>query len=116
MFEQEGKYYVCDYKSTHLGDSLDDYHYEALRHNIEKNYYDLQYLIYSLALHRYLKQNLADYNCEEHFGGIFYLYLRGMSNADDNQGAGVYFRQITANELTQLDDLFLGKELNKEQG
>ncbi len=114
VFEQGGKYYVCDYKSTHLGDCIDDYHPEALRHNIEKNYYDLQYLIYSLALHRYLKQNLVDYNAEKHFGGIYYLYLRGMSNADGNQSAGVYHRKITSNELTQLDELFLGKKLGEE--
>lgn len=116
VFEQEGKYYVCDYKSTHLGDSFDDYNHEALRNNIEKNYYDLQYLIYSLALHRYLKQKLPDYSVDDHFGGIYYLYLRGMTNDVRQNGAGVYYRQISPNELTQLDDLFLGKELDKEQG
>jgi len=118
VFEQDGKYYVCDYKSSHLGDDFSDYNHEALRHNIEKNYYDLQYLIYSLALHRYLKQNLADYNAEEHFGGIYYLYLRGMSRGMSHdevyKGAGVYYRQITLTELTQLDVLFLGEVLGEE--
>jgi len=113
VFEQGGKYYVCDYKSSHLGYDFSDYNHEALRHNVEKNYYDLQYLIYSLALHRYLKQNLADYNAEEHFGGIYYLYLRGMTDDELHQGAGVYYRQITSTELTQLDLLFLGKEIGK---
>ena len=116
VFEQGGKYYVCDYKSSHLGDDFTDYNHEALRHNVEKNYYDLQYLIYSLALHRYLKQNLADYNAEEHFGGIYYLYLRGMTPDELPKGAGVYYRPITSTELTQLDDLFLGKERGEEQG
>ena len=110
VFEQKGKYYVCDYKSSHLGDDFTDYHHHDLRHNIENNYYDLQYLIYSLALHRYLQQNIADYNAEQHFGGIYYLYLRGMTNDQQHAGAGVYFRKILTEELTALDDIFLGVE------
>lgn len=122
VFEQNGKYYVCDYKSSHLGDHFSDYNQEALRLNIENNYYDLQYLIYSLALHRHLKQNLPDYDITQHFGGVYYLYLRGMScgenhsitNDELHYSTGVYYRQITAAELTQLNDIFLGKELEKE--
>lgn len=114
VFEQSGKYYICDYKSSHLGDDYNDYNHGALRDDIEKNYYDLQYLIYSLALHRYLQQNLPDYNTAEHFGGIYYLYLRGMTNNETHQGKGVYYRKITSNELIQLDNIFLGKKLGKK--
>ncbi|MBL4900795.1 MAG: exodeoxyribonuclease V subunit beta [Colwellia sp.] len=110
VFEQGGKYYVCDYKSSHLGDNFTDYNAQALRNNIEQNYYDLQYLIYCLALHRYLQQNITDYNAEQHFGGIYYLYLRGMTNDKKYTGAGVYFRKILVDELTALDCLFLGEE------
>ncbi|MCJ8293937.1 MAG: exodeoxyribonuclease V subunit beta [Colwellia sp.] len=106
IFEYQGKYYLCDYKSSHLGDSFSDYQFDALLDNVEKNYYDLQYLIYSLALHRYLKQTLLDYDITEHFGGVYYLYLRGMTTAPEHQGAGVYYRQITAEELNNLDTLF----------
>jgi len=112
VFEHEGKYFVCDYKSSHLGDNYTDYNHDAMKANIEKNYYDLQYLIYSLALHRYLKLNLPDYDVEKHFGGIYYLYLRGMSNNKQYQGAGVYYRKITLDELTKLDALFLGKSVS----
>ena len=111
VFEHEGKYYVCDYKSSHLADDFNDYSDEALQINIENNYYDLQYLIYCLALHRYLKQNIENYNPDEHFGGIYYLYLRGMTDDSSHKGAGVYFRKITATELTELDNLFLGAQL-----
>lgn len=114
VFEQNGKYYVCDYKSSHLGDNFTDYNHHALRNNIEQNYYDLQYLIYSLALHRYLQQNVPDYNAAQHFGGIYYLYLRGMTNDKKYSGAGVYFRKILLDELTALDCTFLGKKLDKE--
>ncbi|WP_019029004.1 exodeoxyribonuclease V subunit beta [Colwellia piezophila] len=106
IFEHQGKYYLCDYKSSHLGDSFQDYQFDALLDNVEKNYYDLQYLIYSLALHRYLKQTLVDYDVNQHFGGVYYLYLRGMTTDPDHKGAGVYYRQISEQEINNLDSLF----------
>ena len=109
IFQSDGKYYVCDYKSSHLGDNYSDYNDVAMRKNIEKNHYDLQYLIYALALHRHLKYALADYDPEQHFGGIYYLYLRGMTDQNDHQGCGVYHRQITLEELAQLDNIFAGE-------
>ena len=109
IFHADGKYYVCDYKSSHLGDQYSDYNDLAMRHNIEKSHYDLQYLIYALALHRHLKYALADYDPKQHFGGIYYLYLRGMSNQAEHHGCGVYYRQITLAELEQLDDIFAGE-------
>jgi len=115
VFEQNGKYYVCDYKSSHLGDDFTDYNHQALRHNIENNYYDLQYLIYSLALHRYLKVSLNDYNASQYFGGVYYCYLRGMTNDTDHLGSGVYYRKITPEELDKLDALFDGKSSLGEQ-
>jgi len=115
VFEQEGKYYICDYKSSHLGDDFSDYNQTLLRHNIEKNYYDLQYLIYSLALHRYLKQNIANYSVDEHFGGIYYLYLRGMIDDPEHKNSGIYYRKITSYELMRLDDLFQGEQRGEKE-
>ena len=116
VFEHEGKYYVCDYKSSHLGDNFSDYSAQALRLNIENNYYDLQYLIYSLALHRYLTANLENYDAEQHFGGIYYLYLRGMSALPEAANAGVYHRKISKDELVALDELFIGEEFSISTG
>ncbi|WP_448250466.1 exodeoxyribonuclease V subunit beta [Thalassotalea agariperforans] len=120
IFQSDGKFYVCDYKSSHLGDSFNDYQEEHLLINIEGNYYDLQYLIYSLALHRYLKVQLPDYQAEQHFGGVFYLYLRGMSDQPcgvnqsnkNSQQTGVYFTQVLPELLEQLDSLFSGAEFS----
>jgi exodeoxyribonuclease V beta subunit len=114
IFEYQGKYYLCDYKSSHLGDSFQDYQFDALLDNVEKNYYDLQYLIYSLALHRYLKQTLVDYDVNQHFGGVYYLYLRGMTTEPEHKGAGVYYRKITEQEINNLDALFSNKESNEK--
>jgi exodeoxyribonuclease V beta subunit len=106
IFEFEGKYYLSDYKSNHLGDNFQDYQFDALRDNVEKNYYDLQYLIYALALHRYLAQTLADYDVNLHFGGVYYLYLRGMTSDLIHKESGVYYRYISEQELGNLDALF----------
>lgn len=109
VFEHNGKFYVCDYKSSHLGDHYHDYNNAAMRENIEHSHYDLQYLIYSLALHRQLQFTLPGYDVEKHFGGIYYLYLRGMTDDPQYQGCGVYHREITPKELTQLDNIFAAK-------
>lgn len=105
IFEWEGKYYVADYKSTHLGSDFSDYLPEKLMNNNAYHLYDLQYLIYSLALHRYLSLQLPDYLPERHFGGVYYLYLRGMhpDNASEN---GVFFTQLETEELEALNDAF----------
>ncbi|QOL24946.1 exodeoxyribonuclease V subunit beta [Thalassotalea sp. LPB0316] len=105
VFEHNGKYYVCDYKSSHLGEQLKDYRSQVIAHHVEEHHYDLQYLIYCLALHRYLSTQLPDYKVAEHFGGIYYLYLRGMSPTSE-ENTGVYYRDISENELTQLDKIF----------
>jgi len=109
VFEHNGKFYVCDYKSNYLGDSVSHYEPALLRQNIESHNYDLQYLIYSLALHRYLKVMLDNYSVSEHFGGVYYLYLRGMGHSNGNGGSGVYFRRIEESILEELDGIFDGR-------
>jgi len=109
IFEHQGKFFVCDYKSSHLGDHFEQYNEINLQENIEGNYYDLQYLIYCLALHRHLQHALKDYDPELHFGGIYYFYLRGMTDDDSHQSKGVYYRKITVKELEQLDAIFMGE-------
>ena len=103
VFEWQGRYYIADYKSTYLGDEYSRYGDQHLSQNIQDNYYDLQYLIYSLALHRYLKQRVLNYKPDTHFGGVYYLYLRGMSG---NRQTGVYFSPIDEDLLNRLDGLF----------
>ena len=105
IFEYQGKYFLADYKSNHLGDSVDDYQQEALLFDIQKHHYDLQYLIYSVALHRFLKQKLPNYSAAEHFGGCMYFYLRAMNQSNQYQ-QGIYFAELTAAEINSLDRLF----------
>ena len=67
--------------------------------------FNLQYLIYAVALHRYLQSKLPDYDPEHHFGGVYYLYLRGMHPANSAQ-EGVYFARPKTSDLLHLDSLF----------
>lgn len=108
IFEQDGKYYVADYKSTHLGESPQDYTMDKLHKNNQHHLYDLQYLLYSLALHKYLKQQVGNYTFEEHFGGVYYLYLRGMSPEYQVEGksTGVFFDKVDSEFIELLDTLF----------
>lgn len=69
-----------DYKSN----GLPDYGQESLTQAMREHNYGLQYWIYSLVLHQYLQNRLADYNYEEHFGGVKYLFVRGMNKEQEN--------------------------------
>ncbi len=109
IFCWQGRYFVADYKSNHLGNQFDDYDQPQLLTSVQTNLYDLQYLLYSLALHRYLQQRLPGYDPARHFGGVYYLYLRGMSaQRSPDQARGVFYRPISADLLAALDALFKG--------
>ena len=79
-FEVNGRYYLLDWKSNHLGNTLEDYGQEKMKEAMETNLYPLQYLLYSVALNRYLSLRLKEgYSYSKHFGGVIYVFLRGMS-------------------------------------
>lgn len=106
VFEYNGKYYVADYKSNWLGDDDSAYHFAALRDKILASRYDMQYVIYTYALHKLLQVRLGDhYRYEEHVGGVVYLFLRG--HRADSRGA--FYDQVPYGLIAQLDDLFTGK-------
>lgn len=79
IFEWQGRYYLADYKSNWLGHGVEAYHPAALHSAMLEHGYPLQYALYTLALHRYLRRRLADYDYGRHFGGVYYLFLRGMT-------------------------------------
>mgnify|MGYP001825983784 CR=1 FL=1 len=108
IFEHHGRYYVVDYKSNHLGDTCDDYRSDALQRAMVEHRYDLQYLIYTLAVHRYLKLRLPGYDYDANFGGVYYLFLRGM-DAQYGEQRGVYFERPEKTLIEKLDALFAGE-------
>ena len=108
VFYHDGKYYIADYKSNYLGDSHADYQPDALVQAMLEHRYDLQYQLYTLALHRYLRHRLPDYDYQTHFGGVYYLFLRGMT--PDHPGRGIWFYRPEQAFTEQLDALFKGEE------
>ena len=89
VFCYQDKFYVLDWKSNFLGDNLEDYKQFNLKKVMKSHYYLLQYHLYSLALHQYLQMRLPNYNYQKHFGGIYYLFIRGMRPS--KPGYGIYY-------------------------
>lgn len=106
-FEHEGRYYVADYKSNWLGPDDESYTELAMTSAILDNRYDLQYVLYLLALHRQLKARLADYDYDQHMGGALYVFLRGAYSASQ----GAYFTRPPRELIESLDLLFQGKSV-----
>jgi exodeoxyribonuclease V beta subunit len=104
VFEYKGKWYLVDYKSNHLGEGYEDYGPENLARVMADHHYFLQYHIYLVALHRYLAYRIPDYNYEEHFGGVYYLFIRGMS--PEREGGGVFRDRPTLEMVALLDRMF----------
>jgi exodeoxyribonuclease V beta subunit len=77
VFEKNGKFYIIDWKSNFLGDSLDAYDQESMQAAMKAANYDLQYHLYAVALCSFLKSRVKDFSYEKHFGGGFWVFLRG---------------------------------------
>ena len=103
VFRHNGKYYLVDYKSNFLGSTLADYNQEALKKEMLHSHYDWQYLIYTLALHRYLQSVVPHYDYARDFGGVFYLFLRGMNGEPQSC---VFYDRPSVELITELDGVF----------
>ncbi|MCK5097729.1 MAG: UvrD-helicase domain-containing protein, partial [Desulfobacteraceae bacterium] len=90
VFEFKGKWYVIDYKSNFLGKSYNEYSCDAMNDSMMEHHYFLQYHIYVVALHKYLMFRKKDYNYNTHFGGVLYLFIRGM-RPKPGPTTGVFF-------------------------
>lgn len=100
--EIDGRYYLVDYKSNHLGNDYDDYRVDNLLQAVAREQYYLQYLIYLVALRRYFAARGVDW--DGRFGGVRYLFLRGMGSA----GCGVWADSPSIALLDALDGLLKG--------
>ena len=108
VFERHGRWYVVDYKSNHLGDDLDDYRQPQLQAAMSNGHYYLQGHLYAVAVHRYLARRLPGYRYDRHFGGIAYLFLRGMrpgSRDEQGRSTGVFFEKPPARRIEELSNV-----------
>ncbi len=115
------RYFVADYKSNRLdllrsGRTPRAHFCQAwMRHEMEHHDYVVQAYLYSLALHRYLRQRLGlAYVPEQQLGGAYYLFVRGMVGPErasgDTHPYGVFFLKPRLEVLERLDELFEGAD------
>jgi exodeoxyribonuclease V beta subunit len=102
VFEHDGRYWVLDYKSNWLE------HYDpiSLQTALLEKRYDIQSVLYLLALHRLLKVRVPDYEPSQHLGGSVYLFIRGIGSP----GQGVVMQQPSASLITSLDQALSGSD------
>ena len=108
VFESSGRYYLVDYKSNWLGVHREHYTLGPLTHVMHREFYDLQALIYAVALHRFLRWRLRHYDPERHFGGIAYLFLRGMSK-EEGPKRGIYWCHPSGRALHRAEGFLCGE-------
>ena len=102
FFEHLGKYYILDWKSNFLGNEIEDYSTENIKLAMRGNNYHLQYLIYTVAVKRFLSLKIPNFNYQDHFGGVLYVFLRGCR---ENKSSGIFFSKPDENLIDQLDKL-----------
>lgn len=101
FFEKDGKFYILDWKSNYLGPNVESYSDEQLQQAMSDSNYHLQYLIYCYAVKKYLENRLgAKFNYTRDFGGVFYLFVRGMRNGSDS---GIFFNKPSIKTLNQIE-------------
>ena len=94
LFRKAGKYYLLDWK-TNL---LPSYQPDAIQRSMADSDYHRQYRLYLQAIARWLRRlHGPKWDFQEHFGGVFYLYVRGLNGRDDS--TGVFFHRPEAREL-----------------
>ncbi len=101
----DGKYYILDYKSNYLDTAATAYAPERLAGVMREHNYGLQYWLYTLVADRYLRNLLPDYQYSRDFGGVYYLFVRGMGQP----GQGVYATWPDPDTLARLGRLLAGE-------
>lgn len=100
----ENRFYLLDWKSNQLGRFAEAYDPEYLPAAMCQSAYPLQYLIYTVALVRFLRLRKPGFDYEQHFGGVLYIFLRGIDQ--EKPGRGVYFHKPESSLISALDQCF----------
>jgi exodeoxyribonuclease V beta subunit len=106
VFERNGAYYLVDWKSNLLADDLGGYDAPSLKEAMLDHHYVLQYHLYAAALQRHLRCRLKNYDYAEHFGGVCYVFLRGLQRGEPT---GVFFDRPAEDLLAALDRTLDGR-------
>ncbi len=111
VFEHRGQYFLLDWKSNWLGPSTDHYDLFALETVMGRHAYYLQYYLYTLALIRYLRGRMSSFDYNRDFGGIYYLFVRGVGQ--NSEANGIFFDKPPGRIIAELDHFFTE---NREHG
>ncbi len=106
FFEHGGKYWIADWKTNWLGRPYRAYNHAALSGDMIAKSYLMQAAIYALAIDKFLKFRMPDYDYNRHFGGVFYLYVRGMDGLRPDQG--VFKMRPELDFIRELAKIFPG--------
>ncbi len=108
IFMYKKKFYIIDYKSNWLGYNYNFYKLNNIKKNIIYHRYDIQYYLYSIALHNYLKLNIKNYNYKDNFGGIFNIFFRGLLLDNNNRSyTGLLYLKPNINLIVKLSNLLI---------
>lgn len=108
VVKHNNRFYLLDWKSNFLGLAPADYTGTALDKAMAHHHYHLQHLLYTVALNRYLSQRLPGYTYEQHFGGVLYLFVRGVRpewKTAEGRPCGVFFHRTEEETIRRLDTL-----------
>ncbi len=107
LFVYNNKYYIVDYKTNWLGDNYLDYINKKLYKTMKLYRYDIQYQLYTLALHNYLQLNIKKYHYNDNFGGIYYIFLRGLLlDNNNNSVTGIFYTKPSYLLISRLNNFF----------
>ncbi|MCW3462594.1 exodeoxyribonuclease V subunit beta [Chitinophaga nivalis] len=106
FFEHGGRYYILDWKSNYLGSQVEDYAPENLAAAMNEHNYHLQYLIYTVAVKKYLESRIPGFDYNTQFGGVVYLFVRGVRN---NSSHGIFTAIPSTEKISFLEQLLTGR-------
>ncbi len=106
LFVFEGRYYLLDWKSNWLGSRIAHYDLPGMRASMLHHSYYLQYHLYTLATDLFLNQRLPDYDYNKHFGGVLYLFVRGIDKRQP--GSGIFYDRPDSKLIRALRDRMVG--------
>ena len=106
-FEHDGRWWIVDWKSNQLGENDNDYAPNALSTVMMNAHYTLQYHLYLVALHRHLRVRVPGYDPSIHWGGVAYVFLRGVTGQSDDG----WFRDEPTPALLDALDQALGRRI-----
>jgi exodeoxyribonuclease V beta subunit len=101
VFYHHRRWYLIDWKSNHLGETVLSYHPDRLKTVMVENHYVLQYLIYTLAVHLHLRRRAPGYEYERDFGGVFYMFIRGIDSGR-NVPYGIFMDKPPLERIQEL--------------